>query len=99
MSFADAEARTAEAVIRRLSNATATPWSGEPVSVIFDRATIQALGGEITASGPVALALPAAVADWAAHSTQLTIASVDYMLRDKQPDGTGLTLLVLEEQA
>jgi hypothetical protein len=80
----------------------ATPVLGEAVTVIFDRAQIQALNGEITATGPVALAVSADVADWVPHETQLTIAATagtpeaDYILRDTQPDGTGLTLLILE---
>lgn len=98
MSFAAAEARTAEVAVRQLSNATATPVGGGPaISVIFDRATIEAMGGAITTDGPVALAQDADVAAYVSHSTQLTINGATLTLIDKKPDGTGLTLLILED--
>jgi hypothetical protein len=96
VSFADLEARTSEAVMRQLSNAIATPLVGPAVTVIFDRAHIDALGIDVSATHPVAQAASADVAGWVPHSTQLAINGVDYMLRDTHPDGTGLTLLMLE---
>jgi hypothetical protein len=75
----------------------ATPNAGANITVIFDRAHIQAMGGEISGTGPIALAVSADVSTFVAHTTTLTIAGNTYTLRDLQPDGTGLTLLVLED--
>jgi hypothetical protein len=75
---------------------SATPNSGAAVTVIFDRAHIQAMGGEISGTGPIALAVSADVAAFVPHTTTLSIAGNTYTLRDMQPDGTGMTLLVLE---
>ena len=76
-----------------------TPESGAAVDVILDRAYIARLGGEISAAGPVAVAQSTDVADWPAHETIVTISGTRYVLRDLQPDGTGLTTLALEEVA
>lgn len=97
MSFADLEERTNAAVMRRLSNATATPSAGGAIPVIFDKASIEALGGEITTDAPVAMAYTADVAAYVSNVTTLTIRGASYMLRDKKPDGTGFTLLILED--
>lgn len=77
---------------------TATPLVGDAVTVIFDRATIQTLGGDITSTGPIALAVEADVADWTSQSTVIEIGSASFLVIDKQPDGTGLTLLTLREE-
>jgi hypothetical protein len=77
--------------------ATATPATGAAVTVIFDKATIATLGGDITSDNPVALAVTADVAAWTSNVTTVTIASASYTLRDKRPDGTGMSLLELED--
>lgn len=76
---------------------TATPGSGDAITVIFDRAHIEVLGGQVSGAAPIALAVTADVADYVCNSTTLTIAGNTYTLRDMQPDGTGLTQLDLED--
>jgi hypothetical protein len=75
----------------------ATPDAGEPITVIFDRAHIEALGGGISGTQPVALVVSADASSLAPNSSTLEIAGTTYRVLDKQPDGTGLSLLVLEE--
>lgn len=74
----------------------ATPGAGSAITVIFDRAQIAAMGGDISGTMPVALAQTADAAAFTAHTTHLTIRSIPYTVRDIQPDGTGLSVLVLE---
>jgi hypothetical protein len=96
MSFADAEARVAASALARVSNATANVAGGS-FPVIFDRDFLAALGGQINASGPMCSALSADVtANDVAFGTLVTINDVDYTVRDVQPDGTGMTVLILE---
>lgn len=75
---------------------TATPDVGADVTVIFDRAHIEMMGGDISGTRPVALAVSADVSSWTSNSTRLAIGGTTYILRDIQPDGTGLSLLLLE---
>lgn len=80
---------------------TATPNAGAPVTVIFDRAQIEAMGGDISGTSPVALAVSADVSSWTPNTTTVVISGAaagngNYTLRDIQPDGTGLSVLVLE---
>jgi hypothetical protein len=86
----------------------ATPsGGGAAFAVIFDREHIGALGGEISANQPVALARAADASSLTANSSTLAIAGSDhhpvvvgtvtYNVRDVQPDGTGLSLIVLEK--
>jgi hypothetical protein len=95
--FAAVEAGMNADVLRMLANAVATPAVGDPILVIFDKTTIETFGGEITSDGPVALALTADVAAYVSNVTTLTIKGGAYLLRDKKPDGTGMTLLILED--
>jgi hypothetical protein len=74
----------------------ATPAAGGDITVIFDRAHIEAMGGDISGTQPVALAVSADVSSYQPNVSTLTIAGVLYRVRDMQPDGTGLSLLVLE---
>lgn len=74
----------------------ATPNVGSPITVIFDRAHIEAMGGDISASQPVALAVTADVSSYVPNTTTLEIGGTTHKLRDVQPDGTGLSLLILE---
>lgn len=72
----------------------ATPGVGAPITVIFDRAHIEAMGGDISGTQPVALAVSSDVSAYVAHQTVLTIGGTAYTLHDVQPDGTGLSLLM-----
>lgn len=75
---------------------TATPNVGSPATVIFDRAHIETFGGDVSGTRPVALAVSSDVAAWTPNSTTLVISGTTYTLRDKQPDGTGMSVLELE---
>ncbi|MCC2673294.1 MAG: hypothetical protein K0R58_241, partial [Ramlibacter sp.] len=60
------------------------------------RAHIEAMGGAISGTQPAALAVSVDVSSYVSGSTTLTIAGTTYRVIDIEPDGTGLTLLVLE---
>lgn len=100
--FAAIEARTAAAVLRHASNAqaTATTRHGEVVSfaVIFDNAYAGLLGDRLEGAQPQAVARSADVADLT-HGSACTINGTDYVVAGLQPDGTGMTTLILELSA
>lgn len=80
---------------------TATPNAGAAVTVIFDRAHVETLGGVISGTQPVALVASADVSAWVPNSTTVVISGAasgngTYTVRDIQPDGTGLSTLILE---
>lgn len=86
---------------------TATPNAGDPFSVIFDRAHIEAMGGTISGTQPIALAMSADVSALVPRTNTLVIAGSDhhpvrvgnvtYKIQDIEPDGNGLSTLLLEE--
>jgi len=80
--------------------ATATTKFGEVITlpVIFDNAYESALGGFAESSGPSALAQSALVQDLA-HGSQIEISARTWAIVEIQPDGTGMTRLVLEKAA
>lgn len=94
MSFAALEARTNAAVLRRLSNARGD-FDGADFPVIFDRSYVE-LNGGIGATRPVASVATDLLADCVPQSTQINIDGTTYLVTDMQPDGTGMTLLILE---
>lgn len=61
--------------------------------VIFDRAHLESLG--ISATQPVALAKTTDVSS-ATRGTSITINGTAYTVMDNQPDGTGMSTLLLE---
>lgn len=70
---------------------------GASFPVIFDRAYQAALGGQISATNPQAVARDSDLqALDVVAGTELSIDDVDYRVRDLQPDGTGTTALILE---
>jgi CTP:molybdopterin cytidylyltransferase MocA len=73
------------------------------VPVIFDKAYIDAMpgySGGISGSQPRCLMKASDVqAHAVARDTAIVIAGVTYYVQDLQPDGTGLTTLVLSEEA
>lgn len=76
----------------------ATPSVGPPITVIFDRAYMQAMGGNeaaISGTQPVALALDSDVAALQAGVSTIVINSNTYTVQDVQPDGTGMSTLIL----
>jgi hypothetical protein len=97
MSFADLEARTAASVMRVMANATALLTGGASFPVVFENAYAAAMGGNVSALQPQATATSADVSNRdIGFGFGLSINDTDYKVRDMQPDGTGLTLLILE---
>jgi hypothetical protein len=98
--FKALEARVNSAVLSRLANAdaTATTQYGEVVgfSVIFD-APFQEAGG-FEAEQPSALARSADVAGLL-HGSQVYIGDAAWVVAGLQPDGAGMTRIVLERAA
>lgn len=98
--FAALEDRTARAVLRHAANAqaTATTRHGEVVQfqVIFDNGYAAQLGGLADATGPSALARSADVADLVQGSV-VDIGAETWAVADMQPDGTGMTTLLLRK--
>lgn len=78
--------------------AIATTRLGEsmPIKVIFDAPHVEPLGvGVLEASQPAVLA-PSPLAQQLSHGDVLTIEQADFRVVGIQPDGTGVTRLVLE---
>lgn len=67
---------------------------GVVVRGIFDNAFAAAFNGMIDGSGPE-LRLPSSVA--VARGSQVVIATRQYVVKGVEPDGTGITVLRLEE--
>lgn len=99
MDFADVEARQARAIIRHLANRTAVV-GGVNTRVIYDDKDVEQQVGDlvITATGPrfaaLTTELPAAPAGVA-----VVIDGSNYLIRDAQPDGAGITRCMLTETA
>lgn len=69
---------------------------GTTISVIFDREYAQAFDG-IASTAPVATA-PGASVSAATTASVLVVAGNTYRVRSVQPDGTGVSRLILELQ-
>lgn len=73
---------------------------GASVTGIFDRDSILALGGDVSATEPAFLVQSADVtARSIVAGTPITIGGQAYTVLDLRPDGTGLTVLMLEVSA
>jgi len=94
-TFAALESRLNTAVFLHMSNANAL-LDGVAVPGIFDRGYIQAFDG-IASSAPMFTA-PSASVSAATTSSLLVVAGNTYRVRSVQPDGTGITQLLLELQ-
>lgn len=70
--------------------------AGSHVTGIIDTPYLEALG-EVEGRQPVFF-LPTASAPSVAHGQELVIGAKTYKVRGVEPDGTGVTLLRLEEQ-
>ncbi len=68
--------------------------NGAPVEVIFDDAHAAAFGGMVSGTGPQAIAQDSVNA---ARGQTLVHGAKSYTVIGVEPDGTGLTLLRLEE--
>lgn len=109
MSFADAEIRVSEAVMRRLSNASATialpaVLAGQALVGIFDAAyQLVDIGSGIESNTPVFTvadsAMPSALSDAleAGDAAALEIRGTTYSVVEAKPDGTGVTLMRLRK--
>lgn len=100
--FAALEERTARAVLRHVANAqaTATTRFGEVVTlrVIFDNGYA---AGSVGLSGmastqPSAMARSVDVVDIAVGCA-IAVGGADYLVAELQPDGAGMTTLLLEK--
>jgi len=92
--FAAFETATAASAVAALANVTATV-DGATVSGIFDNDYLTAMG--ITAgTGPVLLCAAADVTS-ADQGDAVTIGAASYTVTSKEPDGTGMVLLRLQE--
>lgn len=107
MSFAAVESRANASVIGRLANATAQVVGGGTFAVVFDAAFSAGMGGQISGTLPQILANDSDLAaNDVAFEVQLTVrktdpagaivSEVDYVVRDVQPDGTGLSIVTME---
>lgn len=100
--FAAIEARTADAVLRHAANAqaTATTRFGEVVQfpVIFDNGYAAGSVGLAGMAGtqPSALVRSADVSDVSVGGS-LDVNGATYVVAELQPDGTGMTTLLLEK--
>lgn len=76
---------------------TGTLAGGAAVTGIFDRDYMASLGGQVSATGPAfGVKTSDVAARGIAFGTAITIGGTAYTVRDTQPDGTGVTLLLLE---
>lgn len=102
--FASIEARSAAAVFRHLANAQAQiPRLGggvDEIPVLFERPYADSSVGlaGMASAHLSAMALSQAVADLSVGAA-IAVNGASYVVVEKQPDGTGLTALILEEGA
>lgn len=94
--FAAIETATASGVIAALANATATIGAVSNIEVIFDDGYRPALDGVVEASAPQLTCDDADIAH-VALGMAVTVNAASYSVISIQPDGTGMTVLILEE--
>ena len=92
--FAAFETATAVGAFAALANATASINGGAAVPVIFDAAYLDPLG--IAGAGPVASML-STDATGVDQGDSFVIGSTNYTVAAVEPDGTGVTVLRLQE--
>lgn len=98
MSFATAQARANVSVLKHLANARAT-FGGRSFDILFRSAYSGALNGMLESASPQAQALSADVASVVQGDTFFVgdaLAGTNYVVRSVQPDGIGITTLVLD---
>ncbi len=91
--FAALESRVNASVFAHLANATAD-FAGTAVEGIFDAEYLPAIGVESTSP-----AFTCSIADLPSgyRTATVTIRSIDYVITGDQPDGTGITVLLLDK--
>lgn len=93
-AFAELEARVNSAVLRSLSNASAT-LDGVAVEGIFDNGYEQIdMATGISSSGPV-FTMASALVPTGVVELPLVVAGVSYQVAEHKPDGTGMSVLRL----
>jgi len=98
-SFAALEARVNAAVFKRLSNTQATV-DGIVVDAIFDNAyQLGDVGGSGMASTAPVLTLATTDVPTDPVGKSVVVNSVSYVVAAHEPDGTGVSLLLLEKAA
>ena len=93
-AFAAIEAATVTATVAALANCTVTIGAVSGISAVFDNGYANAFM-DVAGSQP-SLLLPASSVGSAAVGSAITVGSTSYTIAEIQPDGTGMTRLVLE---
>lgn len=99
-NFAALEARSTAAVFRHLANTTAVFAGGSALPAIFDAAFEAATVGLMgMASAQPMLTLPTASVPAGVVGAAVTVGATAYAVVSAEPDGTGITRLMLEVAA
>lgn len=97
--FAALETRVNNAVFNRLSNVVGV-LGGVTVSGIFDQAyDVAGVGLSGMSSGTPAFTLPTSAVPASPVGVVLVVNAVNYVVAEHQPDGSGLSVLLLERTA
>jgi len=97
--FAALEARTNAAVFNRLSNRVATV-GGQSIEGIFDNAYLQGeVGGNGMAGAQPMFTLATSNVPANAVGASLVVNATNYRIAAHEPDGTGVSTLMLERTA
>ena len=91
--FAAIEQSVNAGVLGTLANAIAVV-GGQEVAVIIDRPYADAFGGQVDAAAPECIG-PSAVLGTLQRDEAITVDGTDYRIVTAEPDGTGMTRLVL----
>lgn len=95
--FAALETRVNRAVLARLANAQAQLDGGADVDVIFDEAYSQSTAGSIgLASNGPAIELDTALVPAGPVGKSAVVRGLNYTIAEHHPDGTGVSVLLLE---
>lgn len=99
-TFAALEARVNNAVFSRLANAQAQLNGGAAVDVIFDNGfALGDVGVTGVATAQPTLTLPTTSVPAAPVGKAAVVAAVSYVIAAHEPDGTGVSRLLLEVSA
>lgn len=98
--FAAAQARANDAVLARLSNAQADFGSGA-VNCLFDNAYVRADVGPLgmDSTGPAITDVATSDVPASPRGKSVTVDGVAYKIAGHEPDGTGLSVVLLEKAA
>lgn len=96
--FASLQQRLNRAVLGRLADAMAQVGAGEPFAVLFEQPYAAAFDGQFDAAAPECLGDSAQLAG-VQRGSAITINGTAYVVERAEPDGTGMTRLVLRPGA